>query len=115
MDDQQITELNRQYLGREKPTDVLAFPMNQEKLSPLHPHLLGDVVISLDQAVAQARRLRHSLDEELLVLLLHGLLHLLGYDHTGSARETKRMRAMERRLFLELKRFLPLVEKSDEN
>lgn len=103
MDDEEITGLNRLYLGRNGPTDVLAFPMSQGELRHINPHLMGDVVISIDQAARQAKRLRHTLEEELLILILHGVLHLLGYDHTGSAREAKRMRTKERQTYLALK------------
>lgn len=106
VDNQEITRLNRQYLGKDRPTDVLAFPMNRGEMSHINPHMLGDVVISVDQAALQAKRMKHSLEEELLILILHGLLHLLGYDHTGSAREAKKMKEMEHRLYLALKGYL---------
>src|SRR5262249_44959811 len=84
--------LNRQYRGKDKPTDVLSFPLADE----LQPFLLGDVVISVETAARQAQRRGHSLPEELQVLLIHGILHLLGDDHEISRSEAIRMRRKER-------------------
>ena len=71
----EIRELNRQYRGKDKPTDVLSFPG-----FPNQP-ALGDIVICLNIAEEQARRYAHSFERELAFLAVHGLLHLLGYDH----------------------------------
>jgi probable rRNA maturation factor len=90
--DPEICALNRQYRGKDKPTDVLSFPLADE----LQPSLLGDVVISVETAARQAQRQGHSLREELQTLLIHGILHLLGYDHEVSRREAMRMRRKER-------------------
>ena len=81
VDDTEITQLNQQYLCRDRPTDVLAFPMQEGSFCDINPHLLGDVVISLETAQRQAADKRHGLAEEVCVLLIHGILHLLGYDH----------------------------------
>ncbi len=104
VDDGKMMELNRRYLGRDRPSDVLAFPMDSAD-GPL----LGDVVISVDRALAQAKQARKGLDEELIILLLHGVLHLLGYDHTGSRREANRMAAVQAKLASELASLLPLA------
>ena len=90
--DQTIQELNSQYRNKDKPTDVLSFPLADD----LYPWLLGDVVISIETAQRQARRRRHSLREEVLTLLIHGILHLLGYDHEISRSEAIRMHKKER-------------------
>jgi probable rRNA maturation factor len=90
--DPQIHTLNRQYRGKDKPTDVLSFPLADE----LQPLLLGDVVISVETAACQAQRRGHGLREELQTLLIHGILHLLGYDHEVSRSEAIRMRRKER-------------------
>ena len=90
--DPTIHALNRQYRGKDKPTDVLSFPLADE----IQPSLLGDVVISVDTASRQAQRRRHSLHEELQILLIHGILHLLGYDHEVSRSEAIRMHRKER-------------------
>ena len=92
MTDPEIHVLNRQYRGKDKPTDVLSFPLAHE----LQPFLLGDVVISVETAARQARRRGYSLREELQTLLIHGVLHLLGYDHEVSRREAIRMHRKER-------------------
>jgi probable rRNA maturation factor len=82
--DRAIRRLNRTYLGRDHPTDVLAFPQARAFSMP-GPSLLGDVVISVDTAARQAKAHGHSLDRELALLLIHGLLHLLGYDDSTPA------------------------------
>jgi rRNA maturation RNase YbeY len=97
-----MRRLNRRYRRKDRTTDVLAFPIR--KRPALHspraprpaPSLLGDVVISLPQAARQAKRAGHSLERELAVLVTHGVLHLLGYDHERSAREARRMQRKER-------------------
>ncbi|ADU52250.1 protein of unknown function UPF0054 [Thermaerobacter marianensis DSM 12885] len=98
VDDAAIHELNRRYRGKDAPTDVLSFPqLEQEEIAALRdpvpavlgPDLLplGDVVISLERAAAQAREYGHSLDREVGYLLAHGVLHLLGYDHPDAEGE----------------------------
>lgn len=84
-------DLNRRYRGKDKPTDVLSFPLADN----LQPWLLGDVVISVETAARQAQRRGHTLPDELQTLLIHGILHLLGYDHEVSRREAIRMRRKE--------------------
>jgi len=99
--DRFMRRLNRRYRRKDRTTDVLAFPVRKHSARPvpraprLAPALLGDVVISLPQAERQAARAGHSLDRELTVLVVHGLLHLLGYDHERSAREARRMSRRE--------------------
>jgi probable rRNA maturation factor len=96
--DPTIQALNRQYRGKDKPTDVLSFPLADE----LQPFLLGEVVISTETAARQAERHGHTLREELQILLIHGILHLLGYDHEVSRGEAARMRRKEREVKAEL-------------
>lgn len=79
-DDLQLHELNRQYLGVDAPTDVLSFPAGEPD-PDLDALYLGDVIISLERAQAQAQAGGHALDAEVQLLLVHGVLHLLGYDH----------------------------------
>ncbi len=79
-DDATIHALNRDYRGKDRPTDVLAFAMQEGEGPALHPDLLGDVVISLETARRQAAG-RCAIVHEVTFLLAHGLLHLLGYDH----------------------------------
>ena len=83
--DRQIQELNRQYRSMDKPTDVLAFATADDEIvippEVVEPTYLGDIIISLDTAVNQARGRQHSILVELAWLASHGLLHLLGWDH----------------------------------
>jgi probable rRNA maturation factor len=91
-DDAEIHTLNLEYRGKDKPTDVLAFALD-EAGGPAGP--LGDVIISVERAEAQARSRRVELDGELELLAVHGTLHLLGYDH-GEPAEATLMRARTR-------------------
>lgn len=99
--DGEVRELNRRYRGRDEATDVLSFPLRERApagegpgIAPAEgaPLLLGDVVISLDTAARQAAAYGHSLERELAFLAVHGVLHLLGYDH-GTAEEERVMSA----------------------
>ncbi|MFM8552285.1 MAG: rRNA maturation RNase YbeY [Nitrospiraceae bacterium] len=92
--DRLMRRLNRQYRRKNATTDVLAFPMREAK-GP-NPLLLGDVVISLPQAARQARTHGLPLHREVAQLLVHGILHLLGYDHERSPGEARRMQRKER-------------------
>jgi probable rRNA maturation factor len=98
-DDARMRRLNARYRGIDRPTDVLAFAMREGPLAGLHPQVLGDVVLSAETALRQARARRHSLAEELTRLLIHGTLHLLGYDHEVSPADARLMRAKERELW----------------
>jgi probable rRNA maturation factor len=99
VDDVRIHRLNARYRGIDRPTDVLAFAMREGPFANLQAQVLGDVAISAETAFRQARARRHSLAEELTRLLIHGTLHLLGYDHEVSAADARRMRAKERELW----------------
>ena len=96
-DDRRIHELNHRYRGKDKPTDVLAFELDGSEAPGDGAPNLGDVVISLDTAARQAKAKRRTLLHEVRLLLAHGLLHLLGYDHARPAQK-RRMNAMTRRL-----------------
>jgi probable rRNA maturation factor len=96
--DRAMRTLNREYRGKDRTTDVLSFPMREGKHSQLQPQLLGDIVISLPAAARQARAAGASLREEVDRLLVHGFLHLLGYDHERGGAEARRMESRERRL-----------------
>ncbi len=97
-DDTFIHDLNRQWRGKDAPTDVLSFAMGEGEDADLNPEILGDLVISLDTCARQAAELGHAPERELRVLLVHGLLHLLGYDHEESPEEAVEMRAREAEL-----------------
>jgi len=82
IDDDAMRTLNRQFRKRNKTTDVLTFPADASDADPqAHGRPLGDIVISADQARRQAADQRHSLPTEVRYLILHGILHALGYDH----------------------------------
>ncbi len=84
VDDREMRVLNRDYRGKDKPTDVLAFAHREGPAADLHPDVLGDIVISVETAKQQAKRGLHA---ELLHLASHGLCHLLGYDHRDDEEE----------------------------
>jgi probable rRNA maturation factor len=88
-DDPFITELNERYMKRNGPTDVLAFPMREGKTLVNQDTAVGDIVISVDTAERQAAELGTELDQELILLFVHGLLHLLGYDHQNGVQKRK--------------------------
>ncbi|MCK5237297.1 MAG: rRNA maturation RNase YbeY, partial [Deltaproteobacteria bacterium] len=93
--DEHIHELNSKYRGKDKPTDVLSFPMDDEVL-------LGDVVISIERTVQQSKRFGVTPKEEFVRLLVHGILHLLGYDHVNGGRQAAKMKRKEEELMAEL-------------
>lgn len=95
--DTKMRRLNRTYRNKDRTTDVLAFAYREVK-SDVAP-LLGDVVISIPAARRQAKACSHSLDAEVLRLLIHGVLHLVGYDHERSRQQARRMRQKETELF----------------
>ncbi|GBD24831.1 Endoribonuclease YbeY [bacterium HR30] len=94
--DGEIRALNGRYRGKDKATDVLAFASREGERVPGDEDWLGDIVISLDTAQRQAQEQKHSLSQELTRLAIHGLLHLLGYDHERSAAEARKMRRKEK-------------------
>jgi probable rRNA maturation factor len=96
--DRAMRSLNRRYRGKDRTTDVLSFSLREGQGAVASHRLLGDIVISVPAARRQAREARHSLRAEVDRLLVHGLLHLLGYDHERGKAEERRMRARERRL-----------------
>lgn len=97
----EMTELNGQYRGKEGPTDVLSFGCDDPcaVLGPDEPITLGDVVIAPDVAEAQAAEYGHTVEEELNLLLVHGVLHLMGYDHEADE-DAAAMQARERAILL---------------
>jgi len=105
-DDREISELNNAYRKKPKPTDVLSFSLREGRGSEYRNKALGDVVISLETALCQAREQRVPVTEELLRLVIHGTLHLVGYDHENVSREKARlMRKKECELFELLAQF----------
>lgn len=111
VDDEEIRVLNRDYLDRDKPTNVISFSMLEGEGGDLHPDLLGDVVISADTAARDAAGAGLPFESELYFLLLHGILHLRGFDHErGSEEDARIMEEKEQLLFREIQRdFLQAV------
>jgi probable rRNA maturation factor len=104
---ERIKELNSKYLGENEPTDVLSFPMHPDEAPafispPDGVEHLGEVIISYPQAVKQAEEHDHPVRRELAVLLVHGMLHLLGYDH-GEAEEEQQMKEKENNILSYIK------------
>ncbi|AOZ91720.1 rRNA maturation RNase YbeY [Paenibacillus crassostreae] len=109
VDDEQIHELNRDYRGIDRPTDVLSFAMNDtvdEELEIIYeleegeeiegiPEVLGDIIISIPRAKLQSEEYGHSLEREIGFLFVHGFLHLLGYDHQEKEAEDEMMGKQE--------------------
>ena len=123
-DDEAIKDLNNEYRGKNEATDVLSFPMELENFVP-EIRMLGDVVISTDTAIRQAKEFNHSVITEIVILMIHGLLHLHGYDHIEE-NDCKKMRAKEAEIlryicsldkFSELKNIAsePLIERASES
>jgi len=101
-----IRRLNKQYRGKDKSTDVLSFPLGENGVYDINQEtgalLLGDVVVSMETAVKQAKTYGHSLEREVGFLVVHSMLHLLGYDHETSALDAANMREKEEAILGEL-------------
>ena len=93
----EMRKLNRQFRKKDYPTDVLSFPAAPGM--PGGVRLIGDVVISVDKAKEQAKEGGRTLDEEMISLLIHGVLHLLGYDHERSAKDARIMGRLEKKIY----------------
>jgi len=102
VENKEIKELNKNYRGIDKETDVLSFPMEDEfdSITPM----LGDMIISIDKAIEQAIEYGHSTDREIAYLTAHSMFHLLGYDHMETEDKTE-MRNMEKQVMKNLKLF----------
>ncbi len=93
-----MRELNSAYRNIDSATDVLAFALNEGEFPDPNPEMFGDIVVSMETAARQAAAAGHSTGKELACLLVHGALHLLGYDHEGSAEDAERMARREREI-----------------
>lgn len=104
VDNRGIQEINREYLGRDWPTNVISFSQQQGEFGHITPALLGDIVISVERATEDALAGGLDLKDEIDFLLIHGFLHLLGYDHENTGDDSGEiMKGKERELFLKLK------------
>jgi probable rRNA maturation factor len=109
VDDPFIAELNTTYLQKARPTNVIAFPMQEGAYAEINPHLLGDVVISVETASRHAREADLPINRVLQRLLVHGVLHLIGYDHESTTREARRMDEREEEILHALVAESPLL------
>jgi probable rRNA maturation factor len=99
VNDEAIQKLNSQYLRKDRPTNVLSFSLQEGEFGNINPEVLGDVVISVDTAMRDAADGHLALEQEIDFLIIHGLLHLLGYNHENTtAEETKIMQRKEKSL-----------------
>jgi len=106
VDDEHIREINRSYLKRDRPTNVISFAMTEGSFGNVHPEILGDIVISIETALRDAATSRLDVMDEVEFLLIHGLLHLLGYNHeNGSTEDEEKMKVRERELFFFLRHY----------
>ncbi|WP_457622359.1 rRNA maturation RNase YbeY [Persephonella sp.] len=103
-DNETIRDINKRWRGKDRPTDVLSFPIN-EKPPKYRYKILGDVVISLPYAKEQAEKIGLSYREEVLRLLIHGVLHLLGYDHERSEEDAEIMFKLQDNVFEEVRSY----------
>ena len=101
VDNDTIHELNRDYRGIDRPTDVISFALNDNGAFPGPVNVLGDIYISIDKMQEQAVTYEHSEKRELSFLAIHGLLHLLGYDHTKGPKEEKEMFDLQKEILNE--------------
>ncbi len=109
MDNDGIQDINRDYLQRDRPTNVISFAMQEGEGGGVNPNLLGDVIISAERTASDAAEAGISFEHELWFLLLHGILHLLGYDHErGSVADAEEMEAREREIFAIVEDTFPL-------
>ena len=113
VDDEAIAAINRQYLQRSSPTNVISFAMREGAFGQIHPELLGDVVISAETAHREAEAACMPLARRLAELLVHGVLHLFGYDHETPEADAAAMEAKSRELMDRIEA-LDADEKPDE-
>ena len=104
VDDVRIADLNETYLQHTGPTNVISFPMREGDFSEINPQLLGDVVISVDTCAREAEEAGIAMEMRLDQLLVHGILHLLGYDHVHSESEARVMEKKSTELLVLLER-----------
>ena len=104
VDDNEIREINRLYLNRDYPTNVVSFSLTEGEFGDINPNILGDIVISAETAFKDAEESGIAFNDELAFLMIHGILHLLDYNHENADQvKTQTMKKKERELFLMLK------------
>jgi probable rRNA maturation factor len=106
IDDDRIRAMNKTYLNRDRTTNVISFPMAESSYGNVNPEILGDIIISTETAARDALCGRMDIMDELEFLLIHGLLHLMGYNHENtSAEKAEEMNKRERELFYMLRHY----------
>ena len=105
VDDEGIREINRDYLRRDRPTNVIAFSLTEGDFGDVNPGVLGDVVVSADTAAREARAAGIPVEDAILYLIIHGILHLAGYDHEGpkGIARARIMSAVQQAVFFEIR------------
>lgn len=105
VDDEGIRAINRDYLRRDRPTNVISFSLSEGEFGGLNPELLGDVIVSVETAGREAREAKIPVGDAILYLVLHGILHLAGFEHEGrrGAARARIMSAVQEALFFELR------------
>ena len=106
VDDERIHELNKMHRNIDRSTDVLSFPLGEDGVYDINPangaKMLGDIVISVEHAKAQAEEYGHTFQREMAFLTVHSMLHLLGYDHVNGGIEAETMREKEEAVLLQM-------------
>lgn len=103
VDDPMIQVINSQYLGKDKPTNVISFSLQEGECGGINPDLLGDIIISVETAGRDSVKGGLTFDEEIIFLIIHGFLHLTGYEHVNtSVANVRKMRRREKELFKEI-------------
>jgi probable rRNA maturation factor len=105
VDDAQIRTINREYLMRDRPTNVIAFSLSEGAFGEVNPGMLGDVVVSVETAAREAKAAGIPVGDAILNLILHGILHLTGYDHEGTGGRARVMAAVQEVIFLEIREY----------
>jgi probable rRNA maturation factor len=105
VDDEGIRTINRDYLRRDRPTNVIAFSLTEGDFGDVNPAVLGDVVVSVETAAREARAARIPVEDAIFYLIIHGILHLAGYDHEGprGIARARIMSAVQQAVFLEIR------------
>ena len=96
IDNEKIHEINKEYRGIDRPTDVISFALEEDEDYEVKDRLLGDIYISIDKVYEQAKEYGHSVKRELFFLVTHGFLHLLGYDHMNEKDEKEMFSLQEK-------------------
>jgi probable rRNA maturation factor len=107
VDDEGIRTINRDYLRRDRPTNVIAFSLTEGDFGDVNPGVLGDVVVSAQTAAREARTAGIPIEDAILYLIIHGILHLAGYDHEGpkGIARARIMSAVQQAVFFEIRRY----------